>query len=226
MNKSSKALTIILILLIAALCVSLAIWALKGSPKSKEAIPTPVPVEVTPEPVVTPVVFNTKTEVSAETVEDGLRDMGFLITQEYYFTDLVSCSKSVTIKNTELLKNITESSFTGSYDGVITAGIDFGGIKVSKAGKMILVDVPKAVIKNVDIDPDSFSLYSEKTNLFTNIQAEDYNASMVELEASATEKAISKGVLEKANENAETIILNFIMCFEDLQEYTVDIRFV
>ena len=120
---------------------------------------------------------------------------------------------------------ITESSYLASYDGVVTAGIDFTKITVSKDSELHTVEVrlPKAEILNVDIDPESFELYSEKTGLGNPISAEDFNSSLVELENTASEKAIERGILDRADQNAKTVVKNFIAGLINPSEYTVRI---
>ena len=66
--------------------------------------------------------------VNVETIQDGLKNMGTLITQEYYFTQVETYTKE---KN--LLGFIPSSSeIAYSYDGTVTAGVDFEKITVSK----------------------------------------------------------------------------------------------
>ena len=114
-------------------------------------------------------------EITADVIQDGLNDVGVLVTEEYYFTEVVGFSSIKKLfKKLEL--GITESSYLASYDGVVTAGIDFTKITVSKDSELHTVEVrlPKAEILNVDIDPESFELYSEKTGLGNPISAEDF----------------------------------------------------
>ena len=161
-------------------------------------------------------------EITADIIQDGLNDIGMLVTEEYYFTEVVSFSSIKKLfKKLEL--GITESSYLASYDGVVTAGIDFSKITVTKDDELHLVEVclPKAEILNVDIDPESFELYSEKNGLGNPISVADYNNSLVELEATASEKAISRGILIRADQNAKTVIENFIAGLIDTAEYTV-----
>jgi hypothetical protein len=161
-----------------------------------------------------------KTTITSETIQDGLREMGVLITQEYYFTQVENYEKTKTI-----LKFITSSSnFIYSYDGVVTAGVDFNNISVEKddEGKVITIAVPQSEIQYIDIDYDSFKKYSEKDGLWNPISIEDYNASLVDLEKSAKEKAIDKGVLDKADENARNIIQNFVSGIVDDSDYTIN----
>ena len=161
-------------------------------------------------------------EVTAEVLQDGLRDVGVLVTEEYYFTEVVSFSSIKKLfKKLEL--GITESSYLAAYDGVVTAGVDFTGITVTKdeEHRVIEVRLPEAKILNVDIDPESFVLYAEKSGLGNPLSAADFNQSLVELETTAKEKAVSRGVLDRAEENARTIIKNFVSGLADAAEYSV-----
>ena len=65
--------------------------------------------------------------INTQIIEDGLKDMGVLITEEYDFTQVeeYSSSKKVLIFD-------SKSSFTYSYDGTVSAGIDCNKIKISK----------------------------------------------------------------------------------------------
>ena len=221
MNSKGKAGQIILtILLIAAIAGVIAYWALNRSETT--VIPTAQPAGETPQPTPKPSIIKIQKEIDVDTINEGVRDMGFLITQEYYFTEVVSFSSVKKLFNTLNLP-LTESSYLASYEGTVTAGIDCTKITVEKDdGKgVIKVVMPKPEIKNIDIDPDSFELYSEKTGLGNPISASDFNSSLVELEDTARAKALDKGILEKADESARTIIGNFIGGMVD-STYTVE----
>ena len=222
MKNTKNEVAIILIVLIAALIAFVVIYSMNKCSKT-ESIPEPAKIEETAAPERTPVILDAVTDINVETVEEGLRDMGFLITQEYFFTDAVSNSKSFQISNIKL--GFTQSSYVGLYDGEVTAGIDFTRISVSKSGKELIVTLPQAEIKNIDIDPDSFRVVSEKSGVFTRISADDYNASLSELENTARERALEIGILEKANDNAKLIIENFIMAFDGADGYNLEINF-
>ena len=82
--------------------------------------------------------------VSTETIRDGIANMGTLITQEYYFTQVEKYTKEKTI-----MQFITSSSeFIYSYDGAVTAGVNFEKINISKDedAKIIKVDIPDSEI--------------------------------------------------------------------------------
>ena len=74
-----------------------------------------------------------------------------------------------------------------------------------------------------EIDRDSFILYSEKTGLGNPLSASDFNDSLVGLQKDVETKAEEKGVLEKAQENAEMIIENFVKNLLPDEEYIVEV---
>ena len=200
-----------LLLVIAALTVTLVALHAKSAP------PQPLPT-ATPRPTPKVVVEEKVVELSA-----GLNEMGQLITAEYYFTAVASASTQLApILGIKL--GFTESSFLAGYDGVITAGIDFSLIRVDKDEEKgrVTVTMPAAVIFNVDIDPDSFQLYNETSSIFTDITAEDYNNALLELEATEREKALARGILDNADENARKLVRSFIGSLLDPAEYAVE----
>ena len=164
-------------------------------------------------------------EITSDIIEDGLRDMGFLITEEYYFTEVIGYSKVKKLFN--LIKlGFTESYYIASYDGVLEAGIDFTEVKVEKNDydKSIIVTIPKAVIHSISIDPESFKLYDEKHGVGNPISATEYNDSLIELEETAKEKALERGILKEADKNAKAIITNFVSSLGTLSDYRVRIN--
>ena len=160
-------------------------------------------------------------EIIVSTLEEGMRDMGLLVTQEYCFTDAVTQSKIRTLFSIPL--GFTETTYIATYDGVVTAGIDFTGIsfELDTAGKKVTVHMPKAGILSVDIDPESFVLYSERSGFGNPLSASDFNGSLVELEARAKGRAAERGMVEKADENAKRIVSNYIAGFLDPDVYEI-----
>ena len=213
-----------LLLVIAALTVTLVALHAKSAPPQPlpTATPRPTPKVVGEEKVVETIV-EVQHQVTAEELSAGLNEMGQLITAEYYFTAVASASTQLApILGIKL--GFTESSFLAGYDGVITAGIDFSLIRVDKDEEKgrVTVTMPAAVIFNVDIDPDSFQLYNETSSIFTDITAEDYNNALLELEATEREKALARGILDNAGENARKLVRSFIGSLLDPAEYAVE----
>lgn len=225
MKEKGGKIYIILTAVIVVLIVGLTLFKLLGGNET-ETVPEPAsvpePVEASRDVIQVEKIVEVEKEISAEIIEDGLRDMGFLVTQEYYFTEVISFS-SVKKLFQKITLGLTESSYLAGYDGVIAAGVDFTKISISKDedAKTITVNIPEAEIKYVDVDPESFILYSEKSGIGNRITIEDYNDSLIELEKNAEEKALEKGLLEKADSNAADIIGNFIRSITGDTVYTV-----
>lgn len=164
-----------------------------------------------------------KISVNVETIKDGLNDMGTLITQEYFFTQVETYTKEKKV----LSFFNSESGFTYSYDGKVTAGIEFGNIDVSKdeEAKMIIVELPHSTIQDVNVDTSTFKVYSEKDSLWNPIKLEDFNVSLAEFEKTAEKKALDNGILDKSDEQAKALITNFIRNFPNVSDYGIEIKF-
>jgi len=156
--------------------------------------------------------------ISTEIIEDGLRDMGKLVTEEYYFTQVETYEKKE-----ETFVFVSTAKITYSYDGVVTAGVDCDKITVKKdeENKTIVVTIPKAAIQYVDIDLDSFKVYEEKQGLWSKIKLDDVNKSLTEFENAAISKAKEKGILANADTNAENVIDKLVDSLIDSDEYTI-----
>ncbi len=157
--------------------------------------------------------------VSTETIQSGLENMGFLVTQEYYFTQVEKYTKE------KKLFNLIDSSseFMYSYDGAVFAGVDFEKITVTKddSTKTITVDIPDAEIHTVSVDKSTFQVYSEKESLWNPLNLDDYNISMDEFEKTAKNKALESGILERADEQARVLVSNFVANFPATSDYEV-----
>ncbi len=162
---------------------------------------------------------NTNVTVQTQILQDGLEDMGFLVTQEYYFTQVETYTKEKTI-----LKFLTSyAEFVYSYDGTVYAGVDFSRIRIStdQTEKTIHVTLPDAELQSVSIDRDTFRIYSEKEHLWNKLTLEDYNASLEAYEKAAEEQALARGVLDQAGQQAEELVTTFIHGFEEAKDYKV-----
>ena len=223
-KKKTRLLVALIVLVLAAIAVVFIIYAAAGGGKKN------TPLAVTPRPSAEVVVrekevekiVTVEKEITSAILQDGVREVGVLVTEEYYFTEVVSFSSIKKLWKLDL--NITESSYLASYDGVVRAGVDLSGARVEKdeEHKRITVTLPAASIQGVDIDPESFQLYSEKAGLGNPISAEDFNNSLVELESTAREKAVDRGLLERADGNARVLIRNLIGALIDLNEYSLE----
>ena len=159
---------------------------------------------------------------SSETIRDGLANMGVLITQEYYFTQVETYTKE---KNIFLVIPST-SAFTYSYDGAVMAGVDFEKILVEtdEDRRTITVTMPSSEIQAVTIDKDTFKIYSEKDSIWNPLKLEDYNISLAEFEDAAKEKALGSGILERSDQQAQKLVSEFIVSLPATNGYTVEFK--
>lgn len=207
------------------------IWAIANRHTPASA-PEPLPA-LTPEIIIQEKeverIVEVERTVTASMLREGLNDVGRLVTQEYFFTEVISYSTMLNLNLDLKLFQIneplpmSESSFLASFDGVVTAGVDFTRIEVEKdeESRSVTVKLPPAEIFYVDIDPESFQLYDEKKGLGTHIGVEDYNNAFIQLENTAADKAEARGILEKADENARSVVSNFIRSILGREGYTV-----
>ncbi len=164
---------------------------------------------------------NVKVTVSTEILEDGLSDMGFLVTQEYYFTQVEKYTKEK--KLFSIIPSSSEMMY--SYEGSVLAGIDFEKIRVTKDDetKTVSVELPESEIMTVTIDKDTFEVYSESDSLWNPLKLEDYNMSLSEFEEAAKNKALEDGILDRSDEQARKLVTGFIKNYPSLGDY--DIKF-
>lgn len=169
-------------------------------------------------------IIHTESQIDTEVIEEGLTNMGFLITSKYYFTDTTTTSKVTSIGSITL--GFTKANMIVKYSGYVPAGIDFTKVAVSvdDDNKIITVSIPEAELQDVVIDHDSFELLDEDKNIFNKFEVSDLNDSLVELEESNLKRAKELGILEEANSNAELIITNFVNSITDGTGYKLNIQ--
>lgn len=141
-----------------------------------------------------------------DTLYSEIRDIGELATVEYLFTDAAKFSDSKQFNNWDI--PFTEKSFILKWDGVIKAGIlvEDVQIEVSESEKKLLVTLPQAQILSYSVDSDSVEVLDEKNNILNEITVSDKVKFDADTEAAMRQRAIDNGILEKARENAESII--------------------
>ena len=173
-------------------------------------------------------IISESTTITGEIIRSGLNDIGELATEEYYFTQVETydSTKSAQLFNITFDLPLTRTKFIYSYDGVIKAGVDFTKIEVEKDDlkRVITVTLPKSYILSTEIDFDSFELYDEQQSIFNPVSVKDVNDTNRAMVQTAEKDALAKGLLERADKNAETLIKNFLRGGYDVREYAVRIE--
>lgn len=160
--------------------------------------------------------------VASRMVRFGLRDVGELTTQVGFFTNVQTIEDSQKAFGWDIPFTKTKCIF--SYDGTVSAGIDFTEINVemNKLGKKISVELPEAKIFGVEIDPESMEIYDESKSIFTPLNLSDVNDSINRLKEDVRNQAIENGILEYAEKNAISLIQNMLSSCVDTTAYTIE----
>lgn len=157
-------------------------------------------------------------------IEGKIQDIGELSTAEYVY----KISGMIDKKGLTLPRNIvvTSSKVIYSYEGTIKAGIQFGEIQIdintAQKPAKVYVHLPEAEIFSNELDNDSLEIYDEKYSNFNKINFSDINQSQAECKEKAEEAALDSGILEKASENAATMIRSMLYGFWDSEEYDIE----
>ena len=163
-----------------------------------------------------------KNKVESRTVAFGLKDMGELVTQVGYFTNVQSNKNNRHLFGIDI--PFTTSKYIYSYDGTVKAGLDFSKLEVTvdDANKIVTVKLPEVSIFDVNIDNESLKIYDESQSIFTPLHITDVNDAQIELKEEVRQTAIDNGILEEATKNAKTLISGFLSGTLDLKDYAIE----
>ena len=165
------------------------------------------------------IIEHTDPLVLQQSIEGKLADASDLVTVEYRYTNAASQESSLKIKGWTI--PLTTKRFVVRYDGVIKAGIDISKVEISVVDMLIGVKIPKSAIISHEIDQSSLEVLDETKNIFNPIQVEDYNSFQAEQKKLCERNALSKGLLEEADENARHVIKELIESMDISQGYTI-----
>ena len=114
---------------------------------------------------------------------------------------------------------LTEKSFLLKYNGYIKAGVDFENMKVEVTGKDVHISLPRPRILDTLIDEKSIKVYNESMNAFNPLTIADYNKAIMKEKDNMINDAISQGILNDANKQAEVVLTNIMkdMGFENIK---------
>lgn len=153
----------------------------------------------------------------SDTLKIGFEDIGEMATQVAYCKEVDKIDKLADLYG--MIIPFTQSKYIYSYNIVIKAGFNFEEIEWKLKDKTIQVKLPEIKILSSEIDYDSFEVYHEQDSIFTKVNLEERNESILKLKEKAEQDAIANGLLENARANAETILKGFFGQVYDLEEY-------
>ena len=164
---------------------------------------------------------NKGTNVQTRVTDFGLKNIGSLITQEGYYTNVQVISDKQELFGITI--PFTTSKYIYSYSGKATAGLDFSKIEVSvdEGDKTVSVSLPDVELFEIIIDNDSLQVYDERQSIFTPLSISDVNDAQSALKDEVESTAIEQGILSSAKANAETLITSILSSTIDLTQYNI-----
>ena len=162
---------------------------------------------------------------SSETIIDfGFKDVGKLVTQEWYGRIVEDSSKDRKIFNTISIP-FTESRLIFSTDVEVLAGVDFEQIKYKIMNEKIIIILPHSqVYKSYEVQ-GSFKSYLDDESWFTNINSTEQQKLKDAIVEKGANQAVESGLLDKADENAQNIIKNMIKGNKITKDFEVEFKY-
>jgi len=145
-------------------------------------------------------------EPSVDTVvlEQRLSQISELATVSYHYTNMAQFESSNDFYGVKI--PFTTKRFILTYDGVIKAGIDLSKARVKVSGSGVAVTLPPAAVLSHELEAESVEIFDEKTSIFNPFTVEDFSSFQADQVKNMEEKALDKGLLDQAREEAvETV---------------------
>lgn len=160
------------------------------------------------------------TNISSKTTSFGLEDIGELVTQAGYFTNVQVINDQREVLGIGV--PFTQSKCIFSYDGRVKAGMDFSSIQITvdEQQKVVHVKLPPAQILSTEVDEDSLYIYDEVQSIFTPFTLDKVKESRLKLVEDVRDTALQNGLLESASANAETIMKSLLCNTYDPEIYS------
>ncbi len=148
--------------------------------------------------------------ISSKVIEQRMQDIGELATQEAYVTIVNKDASKAQLFGIDV--PLTDSKYIFSYDVTIKAGLNFADVSmtVDESHKIVTVSLPKATILETSLDLDSLEVYDESNNIFNPLTVSRMNANQQLMTEQGKERALSMGILEAAQSNAEVLMTSLL----------------
>lgn len=159
--------------------------------------------------------------LDSATIEASMAEIQELATMEYAYTNMGKFESTKEINGIKI--PFTTSKIIITYDGVIKAGYDLSKVKTAVNGNEVIITLPEVEVLSHTIDYDSLQIMDEQYSIFNQFEVTDYNGFYAEQSKLMEEKAISKGLFEKAEANGKVMIESLIAGLSK-EEMTVTFR--
>jgi len=166
--------------------------------------------------------------ITSSLISDQLDTIKELVTAEYLYTNAgqYENNKQMTIIKWDVDVPFSNKSFIVAYDGCITAGIDLNEaeIDINEEKRTITVTLPASEITHHETFEDTLVVLDESDGLFNNISIDNYNEFVSGQKTSMEQKAIERGILTTADEEARDIVKAFLALVPGMDTYTLTVK--
>ncbi len=146
--------------------------------------------------------------IDSVSIEQSISELQELATIEYNYTNMGKFENHKEFYGYKI--PFTTSKFIISYDGTIKAGFDLSAVKVEISDNKIYVTLPECKILSHEIDYESMQIMDETYSIFNMLEITDYNEFYADQSKAMEEKAIEKGLLAQAEDQAKLVVTALI----------------
>lgn len=153
-----------------------------------------------------------ETTITSTGIGGSFSEIAEISVEEYNFTN-VSQYDEEGWKFFGLDVPFTGKNFLITYDGVVKAGIANAeeiDVDIDDSARIVRVTVPGVEVTNTSIDPSTITVYDQSMNPFNQHNIEDMATFLATEEANAEVKAIENGLLDRAEDRAEALIVSHV----------------
>lgn len=146
--------------------------------------------------------------IDSTTITSSFEDIAELATEEYNFTNVGKYTKDQ-LKVGGVSVPFTDSSFLITYSGTVKAGIaDISQVSVdiNDTTRSVTITAPAIQVLDSSIDPSNIETYNQSFDIVNQIKVDDVAAFLASEEADAERIARENGLMDKAREQAETVL--------------------
>lgn len=151
-----------------------------------------------------------KERIDATTIGASFSDIAELATEEYVFSDVGRFDQEG-LHVAGLKVPFTGRNFLVTYSGRVTAGLrNAEGIEaeVDDASKTLTIALPAVEVLDSHIDANSVEVYDQTMNPINQLRVSDVTSFISNREDAAREKAVEEGLLDRARDHAEQLMLS------------------
>ena len=160
-------------------------------------------------------------EITSTLIFNKLINVRELTSLKYYYTNMGQFENQNTFYGYKV--PFTSKKFIVSYDGVIHAGVDLEKMEVKLKDKSIEIKIPASKILSHEIYEDSLKVFDERESIFNKIDIEDYNNFSKDQKKEVEDKAIKRGLLKEADEEAKKAIEETLIGDTILSDYKIKV---